>query len=147
MVSSRRLNFEPLVAACTHLACAFRACSMSSRAPTYWGQKVGGVSPVLPARPPTPDPYILLREIRANKGRGQDGGGVEIGGANYQGAGPVEPQGQGGRAAGGRGRNQPEGAWPRWLARRGSRARWPLAAGTTLLDSGFTRKHEIPYLF
>lgn len=32
---------ETPLAANTHLAWAFRACSMSSRAPTYWGGKVG----------------------------------------------------------------------------------------------------------
>ena len=78
---------------------------MSSRAPTYWGQKVG----CQPSPRPTP---TSCSEIRANKGRGQDGGGVETGGAKYREEVAAEPQGEGGRAAGGRGRNQPEGAWP-----------------------------------
>lgn len=75
-------GFKAPVASCTHLAWSFRACSMFSRAPTYWGEKVrfSRVPRIPPIRP----------EVGAEttKGGARIGRGRKRGGARKE-AGPI----------------------------------------------------------
>lgn len=125
-------GFEAPLVACTHLAWAFRACSMSSRAPTYWGEKVG-VSRV------SHSSRIVHEESKSQKrGWGWGRVGMETGGAKVKEAEPAEP-----RVLGRTWRSPPEG--------RGQRGWWGwgdrlLAPGTALRKSRSTQQCRLSHL-
>lgn len=68
-------GFKAPMAACTHLAWSFRACSMFSRAPTYWGEKVG-VSQVPRITPIRPEEGQRQQKAGLGQGGAGKGGGA-----------------------------------------------------------------------